>query len=449
LRKGLLLNLTEKPKPYIHPAICILQYINRFKKKHLKTKHHLAFSKIIMERFRKLGIIEPVIKTIEEERFEKPTEIQEKAIPLVLSGKDVIAGSATGSGKTLVFGAAIIQHCSKAQGIQALILTPTRELAEQVSKALARFARYKHLEVIAVYGGVAIGPQMLALRKADVVVATPGRMMDHISRGTIDLRRIRILVLDEADTMLDMGFIDDVERIIKQCPQQRQTLMFSATITPEVSELSKRYMRNPVKVMAVIYIDPSKLKQVYYDVDSKLKFPLLVHLLKHESAGLIMVFCNTRRNVDFVAKNLHANGIEAEAIHGGFAQAKRSRVMANFKSSNVYVLVCTDVAARGLDIKGVSHVYNYDIPNDSKQYIHRIGRTARAGKEGIAVNILSSRDHDNFSRVLSDRSLQIKKEEMPAIERAIIKWKPQQRRFGQVFGGDRGPPRFGPRRFGR
>lgn len=375
-----------------------------------------------MEKFRKLGIIESVLKSINEENFEDPTEIQEKAIPLALSGKDVIAQSATGSGKTLVFGARIIECCEKGKGLQALVLTPTRELADQDAKSLKKFSKHKSLNMSAIYGGVSINPQFDSLRNSDVVVGTPGRILDHINRNSINLNNIKILVLDEADRMLDMGFIDDVERIIKKCPGKRQTLLFSATISPEVEHIAQRHMKNTVKISAECYVDPTKLAQVYFDVPSNLKFSLLVHLLKSEKSGLVMIFCNTQQNTDFVAKNLRKAGIDALAIHGGFSQAKRSRVMERFYSQNFYALVCTDIAARGLDIKGVSHIYNYDIPRESKQYIHRIGRTARAGEEGKAISILSSKDYDNFSRILKETSIKIVKEQLPFVEKIMIKW---------------------------
>ncbi|MCK5022573.1 MAG: DEAD/DEAH box helicase [Candidatus Aenigmarchaeota archaeon] len=370
-----------------------------------------------MNKFEKLGVIKPVLKAIEEENITEPTEIQRKAIPLVVSRDDVIAGSATGSGKTLVFGSSIIQNSERGKGIQALILTPTRELAEQVSKALLKFSKYKPLKVTAIYGGVSINPQMEKLKIADVVVGTPGRMLDHIGRKTIDLRNVKTLVLDEADTMLDMGFIDDVEKIIRACPRDRQTMLFSATITSEVSRLAQEYMKNPKEVSVDSYVDPKKLRQVYYDVPGNMKLSLLVHLLKHEEGGLVMVFCNTRQYVDFVAKNLKRSGIEATAIHGGLSQDKRNRVMSKFHSKDVYVLVCTDVAARGLDIQNVSHVYNFDIPSESKQYIHRIGRTARAGEKGKAISILGERDYENFRRVLRDSELNVDREEMPYVEK--------------------------------
>jgi len=394
-----------------------------------------------MESFKKLGISEAVLKAIAEAGFEKPSVIQEKAIPLVLQGKDVIGGSATGSGKTLVFGAGIIEKVRPGEGIQALILTPTRELAQQIAKEMQRFSKYKPLSIATVYGGVSINPQMDALKVADVVVATPGRTLDHLERRTIQLGRVEILVLDEADRMLDMGFIDDVERIIKSCPEKRQTMLFSATIPFEVDRLSKKYMHEPVQVSAEQQVDPSKLKQIYYDIPQNMKFSLLVHLLKSEMRSLVMVFCNSRATTDFVANNLLASGVDAIAIHGGLTQDKRDRTLSEFHSKDVHVLVCTDVAARGLDIKGVSHVYNYNIPMESKQYIHRIGRTARAGKEGKAINLLSPEDFDDFTSVLRDNNLFIDKEDTPEFIRIPIKWRPPRRSFN-----DRGPRRGPPRR---
>jgi ATP-dependent RNA helicase DeaD len=398
-----------------------------------------------MEYFRKLGIIEPILQSIKEEQFEKPSEIQEKSIPTILSGMDVIAGSATGSGKTLAFGAAIIQNCERGNGIQALVLVPTRELAEQNAKALRKFSRYKPLAITAIYGGVSINPQFERLKTADVVIGTPGRILDHIDRRTIRFDRVKILVLDEADRMFDMGFIDDVEKIIRQCPQKRQTLLFSATITRDVAHIARRYMKNPVEISAENYVDPKKLRQVYYDVADNMKFSLLVHLLRNERTGLVMVFCNTQRNTDFVAENLRLNGLKALAIHGGLSQDKRTRTLEQFHSNKIDVLVCTDVAARGLDIKGVSHIYNYDSPKESKQYIHRIGRTARAGHEGIAINLISSRDYENFGRVLRDNDVNVEKQQTPQMERARIKVPAQNRRFGGFNRGRNNPSndRFG------
>ena len=370
-----------------------------------------------MEHFRKLGLSEKLLKLLEKAKITLPSEIQEKVIPLVSQGKDVIGGSATGTGKTLAFGVGIIEKTEKDKGVQVLILTPTRELAEQVGNVFIKFSGYKQLKVSIVYGGVNIGHQINSLKNSEIVVGTPGRILDHLERGTINLSNIKTLVLDEADRMLDMGFIYDVEKIIKNCPKKRQTLLFSATISADIEHIAAKHMVNPKFVSVESYVKPEKLKQIYYDVPNNMKFSLLVHLLKQEKSGLVMVFCNTRNNVDFIAENLKHFNIDVLAIHGGLTQKRRNSIMQKFSAENkVYVLVCTDVAARGLDIKGISHIYNYDIPKTDKEYIHRIGRTARAGKEGIAVNILSDRDYENFSNILRDDSLNIENKKLPEIE---------------------------------
>lgn len=388
---------------------------------------------INIEKFKKLGIEGELLRAIEREDFENPSEIQEKSIPLILSGSDVIGESATGSGKTLAFGSGIIQNCSKLGKLQALVLVPTRELAEQVSRSLVKFSEVKGLEINSVYGGVDIGPQIRRMRYADVVVGTPGRILDHIERRTLYLNEIKILVLDEADRMLDMGFIRDIEKIIRHCNKERQTLLFSATVSSSIVEISKKYMRNAKVVSAANKVDPTKLAQSFYDVRDSEKFSLLTHLLKQESAGLVMVFCNTKHMADFVAHNLVKQGIDATAIHGGLSQNKRSRIMEDFKAGKCYVLVCTDVAARGLDIQGVSHVYNFDVPAESDNYIHRIGRTARAGKDGKAITILGSRDYDNFSKI-NRRIADVKREENPEFKALLIE-RPQRREFGGRSGG--------------
>ncbi len=356
---------------------------------------------------------------IRELKFTQPTQVQEESIPSIIQGKDVIGESATGSGKTLAFGAGIVEHSVPKQGVQALVLTPTRELAEQVKTMVKQLSSKLH--IMAVYGGVGIEPQIKNLRVAEVVVATPGRLLDHLQRGTINLDKLKLLVLDEADHMLDMGFIEDVERIINHCPKERQTLFFSATMPSEVQRLAHRYMHEPVKVSATKMVDPSKLSQVYFDVQRNVKLSLLTHLLQKEDRGLVMVFCNTRNTVDFVAKTLKVNGIKSIAIHGGFTQNKRNKSLEMFNDGKFGVLVCTDVAARGLHINDVSHVYNYDIPKNPKEYVHRIGRTARAGKEGQVINLLCDYDHDNFSRVKNDyREFEINKVQTPPLSKIKI-----------------------------
>ncbi len=371
-----------------------------------------------MNEFEELNLKEGLLRTIQHLGFESPTDIQRLSIPHVLQGKDVIGESATGSGKTLAFGCGIIEKAVPGRGLQALVLTPTRELCEQVKDEMRRLSG-KSLKIIAVYGGVSIGPQMDALERSEVAVATPGRLLDHMERGTINLQNVRILVLDEVDRMLDMGFIEDVERIISAVPRDRQTLFFSATVSAEIRELSKRFTHDAELVSVSNQVDPSKLKQVYYNVQGNMKLSLLLHLLKTDRSGLAMVFCNTRKTVDFVVSNLKKNRIDAIAIHGGLTQNKRSRTMDMFSDAKAGVLVCTDVASRGLHIDNVSHIYNYEIPKDPKDYVHRIGRTARAGEEGIAVNLLSDFDHDNFGRVEREYDFNIELRKRPYVERIM------------------------------
>ncbi len=368
-----------------------------------------------MNLFEDFGLDNQIVTTIKELGYTTPTEIQEMSIPRIIEGKDVIGESATGSGKTLAFGLGMVKQVKPGQGLQALILTPTRELTEQVTNSLKQLSR--NLKIIPIYGGVSIEPQIHNLQRAEVVIATPGRLLDHMERRTINISKIKLLVLDEADRMLDMGFIDDVEKIIRICPKQRQTLFFSATISQKIKHLADRYMISPSNVSAANQVDPEKLKQVYYNVHKSMKFSLLMHLLEQEKSGLVMVFCNSRNTTDFVVKNLKANKINAIAIHGGLSQNKRTNTMELFNKGKVDVLVCTDVAARGLHISNVSHIYNYEIPKDAKDYIHRIGRTARAGEKGKAVNILCEYDYDNFSRIRREYSeFSIEKVENPSIK---------------------------------
>ncbi len=372
-------------------------------------------------KFEDLNLDPELLKAIDRLGLTEPTEIQEKSIPLILERKDVIGESATGSGKTLAFGCGILDQVIPNKGLQALVLAPTRELAEQIKEVLNSLSNNRKLKVIAVYGGVSMSNQIQGLKRSEVVVATPGRLLDHINQRTINTSQIKLLVLDEADRMLDMGFIKSVERIMQNCPKRRQTLFFGATISSDIKNLANKYMNSPVKISAERLVDPNKLKQVYYNVNRGLKLPLLVNLLKQEKTGLVMVFCNMRINTDFVAMNLKANKIDATSIHGGLAQNKRTRMIEMFNNSKVNVLVCTDVAARGLHIENVSHIYNYEIPKDSKDYVHRIGRTARAGESGIVVNLLSEQDHDNFSRVMKDySSFNIEKINTPRLDRIII-----------------------------
>ena len=369
---------------------------------------------MVLDNFRKIGLNENIVNAISSLGFENPTEIQEKTIPAILEGKNVIASAKTGSGKTLAFGSGILQNLEPKGRIQAIIMTPTRELAVQVSTMLKNLRGRNRLKFATVYGGVAINPQIKNLETADVVVGTPGRLLDHLNRRTLDLSHVKILVLDEADRMLDMGFIDDVKEIMSYCPKDKQVLLFSATLNPTIERLV--HTKDALKVNLGHMVDPSKLKQIYFDVVRNQKLSLLVHFLRNEKSGLSLVFCNSRNAVDFVTRALKSQGIKALALHGGLSQNRRLHVLQAFEDGSVDVLVATDVAARGLDIKGVTHVYNYDIPNDSKQYIHRIGRTARAEENGKAISLLSVEDHDNFYRVQKENHLKIPKHTLPKFE---------------------------------
>jgi ATP-dependent RNA helicase DeaD len=376
-----------------------------------------------------------LLRAIKDLGYTELTPIQEKCIPEIRQGKDVVGQSSTGSGKTVAFGLPIIEKIEPSKGIQSLILTPTRELCVQVTDAINTLGEYMHVKATSIYGGVGIEPQIQSIKRADIVIGTPGRIIDHIRRRTISFDNVKILVLDEADRMFDMGFIEDVEFIISNVPKKRQTLLFSATIPNEIHRLVEKHLHSPVIIKTQIHVAKHLLKQIYYDVRQAEKFSLLVHLLKKNSDGFALVFCATRREANIVGRNLSAQGIRAMTIHGGLTQGRRMDAIEALKKRTINVLVATDVAARGLDIRNVSHVYNYDVPKTSDEYVHRIGRTARAGEEGDAITILTERDYDNFRNVLRDRTLDVIKTEKPEFE--FIEFRRPQR-FGNEDRYNRG-----------
>ena len=383
--------------------------------------------------FEKLNINQKLQNKVFEFGFKNMTSIQEKCIPEILNGKDVVGQAETGSGKTIAFCLPILDMINPNKSLQVLVLTPTRELCVQVTNVFRDFGKNLGIKVIDIYGGVNIQSQIRNIPKSNIVVATPGRLLDHIRRKTIDLRNIRFLVLDETDKMLEMGFIEDVEKIIFSVPRDRQTLMFSATISEDVYRIARKHLKDPLMFRTKSFVNPDKLNQKYYDIyNQNDKFSLLVHLLKNSTPGLAIVFCATRKETDIVAKNLRQQGINASEIHGGMNQNKRSKSLDCLKKQKTDVLVATDVAARGLDIKDVSHVYNYDVPKTSKEYIHRIGRTARAGENGNAVTLLTSRDHDNFRRVQSDEKLRIEEADFPDFKKVSF-FRGYNRRRKQYF----------------
>jgi ATP-dependent RNA helicase DeaD len=371
--------------------------------------------------FENLNINIKLINKINELGFKNLTQIQETCIPEIIKGNDVVGQAETGSGKTLAFCLPILNRIQKDNGLQVVVLTPTRELCIQVTDVFKEFGKNLDLKATSIYGGVNIKPQINNISYSNIVIATPGRLLDHIRRKTIEFKNIRYLVLDETDKMLDMGFIEDVERIIHFIPKNRQTLMFSATIPKEINIIAKKHLKNPLFFKTKPFVDADKLNQRYYDIYKQNdKFSLLIHLLENSKSKLSIVFCATRKETDIVAKNLQNQGINASAIHGGMNQNKRIKSLDGLKNKKTDVLVATDVAARGLDIKNVSHVYNYDVPKTSKEYVHRIGRTARAGENGEAVTLLTKPDHDNFRRVQSDNKLNIMQANFPNIRKVRL-----------------------------
>jgi ATP-dependent RNA helicase DeaD len=364
-------------------------------------------------KFEEMGLEESILNSLQRIDFESPTKIQEEAIPLIKAGHDVFGQSATGSGKTAAFGIPLLEKMEKGKGVQALILEPTRELANQVASELKKFSRFKKVNIVTVYGGVSFQPQIKGIKASEVVVGTPGRVIDLMGKGHLRLDDIKLFVLDEADKMIDMGFFDDMVRIAKQTPETRQTLLFSATMPEKLKYIRQRFSHKAKVVEAAFKVHDDILKQYYIEVSYTKKFSLLVHLLTKEAPELSIIFCNARHEADDVAWNLKELGINARALHGGMPQNKREKTIRQFHDKRIEVLVATDVAGRGLDIKDVTHIFNYSIPNNSEDYANRIGRTARAGETGVAISLLSRDDHDAFRRVQHTFSYDIEELDIP------------------------------------
>lgn len=385
--------------------------------------------------FEELKLKKTTLKALKDLGFEKPTPIQKSSIPVILKGDDVVGQSLTGSGKTAAFGIPAVEIANEKKQVQVLVLVPVRELAVQVKERIKSFSEYTNLKVGDIYGGVGMGPQQQYLRNCEIIVATPGRILDHIQRGNANFNNMKLLVIDEADKMFEMGFIDDVNKIISNLPKTVQKTLFSATMPAPVKKLIDKHLNHPQFIQEEIHVNKDLLTQVYYEVQPKQKFSLLVHLLKNKTEGLAIVFCGRRSEVDIISSNLKNQGIKCLPVHGGLTQNKRLQAVSHLKKENIQVLVATDVAARGLDINNISHIYNYDSPKNASEYTHRIGRTARAGQKGEAVTLLTHRDHDNFRNVLSDRNLKIKKAPTPEFERA--KFVQPERRSGGAGGPKR------------
>lgn len=353
--------------------------------------------------FAALGLDPSILEALTALGYEEPTPIQTETIPALIAGRDVLGQAATGTGKTAAFSLPILQrlhdsHRAKGSGPYALILAPTRELAMQVAEAIHKYGKAMGITVLPVYGGAAMAQQLKALKRGvDIVVATPGRALDHIRRKSLQLGSVRTVILDEADEMLDMGFAEDLEAILGETPADRQTALFSATIAPRIAAIANKHLRNPVRV--TIARDKTKagsvprVRQIAYIIARVHKMATLGRVLDMESPKSALVFCRTRTEVDQVNETLNAHGHRSEALHGGMSQEQRDRVMKKFRANTADLLVATDVAARGLDIGHLSHVFNYDVPTSPDAYIHRIGRTGRAGREGVAITLAEPREH--------------------------------------------------------
>jgi ATP-dependent RNA helicase RhlE len=431
--------------------------------------------KVITTSFDSLGLRAELLRAVAGQGYTVPTPIQAQAIPVVLSGRDLLGAAQTGTGKTAGFALPLLQrlaeksntgsHSPARHPVRALIVTPTRELAAQVEEDVRTYGQHLSLKSTLVFGGVGIQPQIDALRRGvDVLVATPGRLLDHVEQKTVDLRQVEILVLDEADRMLDMGFIHDIRRILALLPKERQNLLFSATFPDEIRKLAGSFMKDPVTVEVARRNTPAELVgQVVHPVDAARKRELLAHLVQSNDWRQVLVFCRTKHGANRLAQQLTRTGIEADAIHGNKAQNHRTRTLKRFKDNELRVLVATDIAARGLDIEALPHVVNFDLPHVAEDYVHRIGRTGRAGAEGEAVSLVSNEERPLMAAIerLMNRKVESRviagfepgtASQMPREEEPRRQHQPrqhqrpqQQRRGGQGrpeqkrHGGNRGP----------
>ncbi|WP_349584283.1 DEAD/DEAH box helicase [Leuconostoc citreum] len=377
-------------------------------------------------KFSELGLSQDILDAIATHGYVEATPIQEKTIPLTLAGKDVIGQAQTGTGKTAAFGLPILEHIDLSnKNIQALIVSPTRELAIQTAEELKKLGRDKHVDVQVVFGGADIRRQIQNLKShPQILVGTPGRLLDHINRKTVKIDSVKTLVLDEADEMLNMGFLDDIESIIKNTPADRQTLLFSATMPPAIKRIGVKFMTNPEHIqIEAKELTTDLVDQYFVRMRENEKFDTMTRIFDVQAPKLAIVFGRTKRRVEELSRGLEARGYRAAGLHGDLTQQMRSRVLAQFKSHEINILVATDVAARGLDVKDVTHVYNFDIPQDPESYVHRIGRTGRAGAKGVSVTLVAPNEMD-YLRAVED----LTKKRMTPLEPASLK----EARIGKI-----------------
>ncbi|WP_116189996.1 DEAD/DEAH box helicase [Paenibacillus taihuensis] len=375
-----------------------------------------------MKTFAEFGLEPKVLQAITELGFEESTPIQSKSIPIALTGTDMIGQAQTGTGKTAAFGIPLVNKIPVTEDrIVALIMTPTRELAIQVSEEIGKLTRYKGLRSLPIYGGQEIGRQIRALKKRpQIIIGTPGRLLDHINRKTIKLDDVQTVILDEADEMLDMGFMEDITSILSLVPDNRQTMLFSATMPTNIRKLADQFLKNPEHVSVIpTQVTAPSIDQAYIEVHERQKFDALSRLLDMESPELAIIFGRTKRRVDELSEALQKRGYSADGLHGDLSQNQRDNVMRKFRDGSIDVLVATDVAARGLDVSGVTHVINFDLPQDPESYVHRIGRTGRAGKEGVAWSFVTPRELDHMHFIERVTRHKIAKKPLPSLAEAI------------------------------
>ncbi|MDY6029730.1 MAG: DEAD/DEAH box helicase [Acidaminococcaceae bacterium] len=377
------------------------------------------------EMFGELELDKKIVGALTEMGFEEPSPIQAATIPLVLAGDDVIGQAQTGTGKTAAFGIPLVQSIDNFRAIQALIMTPTRELAIQVAEEIAKIGRLRRVRALPVYGGQPIERQIRALKSnVQIVIGTPGRLLDHIRRGTIKLESIKFLVLDEADEMLDMGFVDDMEEIMRNLPAERQTLLFSATMPRPILSLTKKYMKAPKNVtITKEELTVPLIEQYYFETKDKVEG--LCRLLDAEIDGKLIIFCRTKKGVDDLAIALSSRGYMAEGLHGDLSQNQRDRVMKKFREGSCDVLIATDVAARGIDVDNITHVINFDIPQDPESYVHRIGRTGRAGNTGVAMTFITPREFRQLKLIERVAHTKIQRRQLPTAANVIERQRDQ------------------------
>ncbi len=372
--------------------------------------------------FDSLGLRAELLRAVGEQGYTEATPVQQKAIPVVMDGRDIMASAQTGTGKTAAFTLPLLQKLADQSGgqhrLRALILTPTRELAAQVHENLRAYGRHLDMRSAEIFGGVNINPQITKLKRGvDVLIATPGRLMDHMQRGTVNLNQIDTLILDEADRMLDMGFRPAIDRIVKALPKKRQTLLFSATFSKEISEMARKFLKDPVRVeTAAPNSTVEAIAQKAILVDQNKKRELLSWMIGSENWRQVLVFTRTKHGANRLAKQLNADGLPSAAIHGNKSQGARTRALGEFKKNEIRVLVATDIAARGLDIDQLPHVVNFEIPNVPEDYVHRIGRTGRAGRQGLALSLVAGEERGQFADIRKLVRTEIPTEEIEGYE---------------------------------